>query len=448
MISDPLPVVLAVAIGLAGGALLVASRSVVWVTVAALVGTTLMLYASDRLRIPLNVIKILWSLMFIGSFLLLGRVRGFATRPWEYLLLAFFLGRMLLDLLRPGFQLRFTFGGVGDGVLLTAAYLYYKKAFVANPKRLDTILKVLLYSAVIIAVLGLFETATGTDLFVYSEPRFIIEGRVRANSVFRSPEVFGAGMSLSFFILLLVYWRGQLTARVTPLYAVVLVSAIAASLYRGIWVGFVAGLFFLFLVRTRRPRMVLVPLRLFVVTFALAIAVLSLQAALRGTALYQERIVDPENWMTRVAIYRALFHGIGENPWLGHGTGTVEEFLSRSVWNPTDLATPHNGYFATLYENGALLLAVYLAWFIALLRLVGSRSGHTSAVCGSMLVMVLVTDLTLYFPLSFNYHSLLIVVLAAACTAELRVRAAERVEDPIARDVDGEPSNRAYRAIG
>lgn len=439
MIPDALAVLLAVATGLAVGALLLASRSVVAVTVATLLGMSVLLYLADRLRIPLNVIKILGSALVFGSFLLLGRVRGFETRPWEYLLLAFFLGRVLLDLLRPGFQLRFTFGGVGDGVFLTAAYFYYKKAFVANPGRVDTILKLLVYSAQIIAVLGLFEVATGTDLFAYSERRFIIEGRLRANSVFREPEFFGATMSLSFFILLLSYWRGQLTAGVTSLFALILLSGIAASLYRGIWLGFVAGLIFLFLVRTSRPRMVLVPLRLLALTLALAAAVLSVQSALRGTALYEERLADPGNVVLRVAVYRALSHGIRESPWLGHGTGTVEEFLARSNWNTTALTTPHNGYLSTLYENGAPLLVVYLVWFIALLRLVRSQSGDPSAICGSMLVMVLITDFTMYLPLSFNYHSLLIVMLAAACTAQVTTQAAERTEDLIEHDPESEP---------
>jgi len=439
MISDPLPVVLAVAIGLAGGALLVASRSVLWVTVTTLVGMTLMLYAADRLRIPLNVIKILWSLLFIGSFLLLGRVRGFDTRPWEYLLLAFFLGRLLLDLLRPGFELRFTFGGVGDGVFLSAAYFYYKKAFVADPGRVDSVLKVLLYSALIVALVALFEVATGIDLLEYSEPHFIIEGRLRANSVFRAPEFLGAAMSLGFFILLLLHWRGGLTARATVPFALVLLSAIAASLYRGIWAGFAAGLVFLVLVRTRRPRMVLVPLRLIAVALGLAIVVLSLQSALRGSAFYQERLADPANVVMRVAVYGALVRGIRESPWLGHGTGTVEEFLSRSAWNPTELATPHNGYLSTLYENGAPLLLVYLAWFIALLRLVRLSAGHISTVCGSMLIMVLVAELTMYLPLTFNYHSLLVVVVAAACTAQLAQQAAERTKDSVEYEPESEP---------
>jgi hypothetical protein len=57
-----------------------------------------------------------------------------------------------------------------------------------------------------------------------------------------------------------------------------------------------------------------------------------------------------------------------------------------------------------------------------------------------MLVMVLVTDFTMYLPLSFNYHSLLIIVLAAACTSELRARAAKRTEEGLADVLDGEPS--------
>jgi O-antigen ligase len=439
MIPDPLPVVLAVATGLAVAALLVVSRSVVWVTVATLVGLTLMLYASDRLRIPLNVIKILWSLLFIGSFLLLGRVRGFDTRPWEYLLLAFFVGRLLLDLVRPGFQLQFTFGGVGDGVFLSAAYFCYKKAFVADPRRVDATLKVLLYSGLIVAVLALFEVATGIDLLAYSEPRFIIEGRLRANSVFRAPEFLGAAMSLSFFVLLLLYWRGGVPPRAALPFALVLLSAVAASLYRGVWVGFAAGLVFLFLARTRRPRMVLVPLRLLAVALALAAAVFTLQSALRGTALYEERLVDPANVVTRVAVYRALVRGIREDPWLGHGTGTVEEFLSGSPWNTTEVTTPHNGYLSTAYENGAPLLLVYLAWFIALLRHVRFPSGHLSAICGSMLVMVLVIDFTMYFPLSFTYHSLVIIVVAAASTAQRTSQAAQHAEDLVEHDPESEP---------
>ncbi|MEJ7810897.1 MAG: O-antigen ligase family protein [Gemmatimonadaceae bacterium] len=408
----------ALALGLTSTALLILSRSPVAITVVTALAASVGLYVCDRLHVPPNLLKNYCSLIFGASFVVMGRVGGFRTRPWEYTLLAFYIGRVVVDFLRPDFVLRFTFGGTGDGLFLTAGYFYYKKVFVARPEEADRVLRTLLYAGVLLALPGLVESVTGRDLFGYADPRFFIEQGYRANSVFRGPENLGASGALTFFVALLLYWRGTLRANALYGWAAVLLLGTIAALYRGIWLAFAAAVVCLRFAETRRPRLPRLAFKLVTTSLLGLCAVVMLWYVLRGTSFYEQRLANPENWFLRLTIYETLARGIAASPWLGHGTGTVEEYLANSWYNTTDLYTSHNGYLTVLYENGAIFCALYLAWFAALLGRVRFEGSRSAVACGAMLVTLLITNLTLDLPLAFIFFALPPLVTAALATAE------------------------------
>ena len=416
--TEHLPFMLLAGSALAVGVILALSRSPLLITLSALAGTSAGLYLADRLSIPPNLIKIYLSGLFAGGFLLLGHVRQFRTKFWEFLPLLFFVGRVLLDFVRPGFDLLYPFGGVGDGLFVTTAYFFFKKAFVARAEVAESLLLAMLYASAAIAVVGLYEGVTGIDLFAFSEPRFIIEGRHRANSIFSAPEFFGAAMGLSIYVALLLYWRGKLRLVTMVGLSIVLLLATAASLYRGIWLALVAGLIVLFVARPGHARQLRMPLRLVTSVIIIAIVVFSAQALLRNTVIYEQRIANSENVDSRMKVYAAIARGVTDHPWLGYGTGTVEEYLAVTPHNPTDLNTPHNGYLAIAFENGLVFLLIYLGWFIAVLWRIRETNRPATVVAAAMVTMVLVTDMTMHFPLSSDYHSLLVVIAAALAMAE------------------------------
>ena len=416
--TEYLPLFLLAISGMAFAVIVLLSRVPLLLTVMALGGTSAGLYLSDQLGFPPNLIKIYLSGIFAAGFLLLGRVGRFKTQMWEYFLLLFFVGRVLLDFVRPDFDLRYLFGGVGDGLFLTTTYFYFKKTFVARPEATVSLLRAMLYASVAIGLFGLYEGVSGTDLFGFRDPRFMIEGRHRANSIFGAPEFFGAAMALSIYLAMQLYWMGRLR-RVTMLgLSSILFLAMVASLYRGIWVAFAAGAFLLFVARPGPVRQLRVTLRIATSVIIAAVVVFPAQSLLKNTAIYQERIANPENVDSRMKVYAAIARGVMDHPWIGYGTGTMVEYLSVTPHNPTDLNTPHNGYLAIVFENGVVLLAIYLGWFIALLLRIRGTNRPATLVAGAMATMVLVTDMTMHFPLSSDYHSLLVVIAAALAMAE------------------------------
>jgi O-antigen ligase len=424
-VTDHLPIVLLAVIGLACSVALLATRSPLLLTLTALAGTSVGLYLADRLGVPPNLIKIYLSAMFAAAFVMLGQVPHFRTELWEYLLLLFFFGRALLDFVRPDFELRFPLGAVGDGVFLTTAYFYFKKAIIARADRAEAVLRAVLYCSTVIAIIGLFEAMMAIDLFAFKESRFLIqdvmtsqEARIRINSIFDAPEYLGATTSLSMYVVILLYWMGRLRRFTMVGILLLLLLATAANLYRGIWVALTAGLVFLFVLRPGQVRSLHLLMRHVLVLLVIVIAAYLAQALLKSTSLYEERITNPENVRARMTLYDALARGVTEHPLLGSGTGTVGEYLAVTPYNTTDLFTPHNGYLAIAYENGVAILLIYLSWFIALLWRVCGANSPAMIVAGAMVTMILVADMTLYFPLSFGYHSLLVVLMAALAIAE------------------------------
>jgi O-antigen ligase len=277
---------------------------------------------------------------------------------------------------------------------------------------------VVLACAVGIALVGLIEAATARDWFEFSDPRFIIEGRYRANSIFRAPEVFGASMSLAALLTWLLYRRGRLSPPMACVLGALFVMATAASLYRGVWGAFAAASAFVFLLLGPNRRVLRILGRMLAVGTLGLVVVLTAWYLTRGTALYEERLANPENWESRVVVYQTLARGITAHPWLGHGTGTVEEYLARSAYNTTDLTTPHNGYLAIAFENGIPFVGLYLAWFLVVVQRSVRRGSEAAVFAGGMVVTILVTDLTMYFPLSFDFHSLIVVMAVALGSAE------------------------------
>jgi O-antigen ligase len=395
----------------------IVSRSVTLLTIIVVGGTFAGHYVNELTQFPLNFVKIYVAALYLVAFVWLGHVSGFRTHAWEYLLLIFFVGRLAVDLLRPGFELRFPFGGAGDGAFLVAGYFYYKKAFLADPENHARLVRALVWIGAGLAAVGLVEAVTGTDLLQYPSSRFFFEFRHRANSLFHAPEPFGISMGFTLFLVWLLYREGRLERGMAVGLAMLLTAGLVSALYRTVVIAFLAATVFVYLVRSPRPRLVWMPVR----GAAALVMVVGLwsggQVALRNSPLYEDRIANPENWEYRVRTFEAVVEGVLENPWLGHGTGTVEEFLPGRTASHGVMSTPHSGYLLLTYENGLLLLLLYAAWVLVFLRKALAARDHASIACGAMLMMLLIANLALSLPLTFDYSSLILVVAAALSTA-------------------------------
>ena len=326
------------------------------------------------------------------------------------MLLLFYVSRLVFDIFRPDYNITAMFGGVGEGVFLTAAYLYYKKLFTIDKSAAHKIFKILLYTGIILAIIGLAETATGINLFPYTNPRFQIESYIRANSIFNAPEYFGLSMALCFFVTFFLFWEKE----INPYWAIILSSlflgGMIASLYRGIWLAFFAGLIFVYFKKVRRKNLIILSSRLVIIFLITISFTLIIRGLIKDTQFYQNRIENLENVDSRLIVYRAILKDLPGNLILGHGSDSVNYYLASSSNNTSDLNTPHNLYLSILYDNGLILSLIYFSWFIGFLIKISKSSSQISIISGAILITLLVTAVSMFLLPSFEFPFLIVVI--------------------------------------
>lgn len=241
MVADLFILVLGIITVLIYSYLLINKPSVIILTVITILGTTLGLYFETKFSIGFRISKIYLTILLIFAFIKLGNVRGFRVVWWEFLLIAFYVIRVFVDLLRPDFELRGMFGGIGDGMFISVSYFFFKKDFLKYPNDAVIVLKIVLFSGICIASLGIFEYVTAWDLFETERSRFIIGYHQRSNSVFSSPEVFGITCIMCIYVSIFLYFKEAI--RKATFYTVSLICLIGlfTCLYRGIWLAFIIG---------------------------------------------------------------------------------------------------------------------------------------------------------------------------------------------------------------
>jgi hypothetical protein len=400
--------------------LLLNKPSAIILTVITIIGTTIGIYIEAKFSINIRVSKIYLTIMFALAFIKFGNVENFRIYWWEFLLVAFFVIRLGIDLLRPDFALRGMFGGIGDGIFLTAGYFFFKKAFMRDPEQIELVLKIFIYSSVCFALIGIIEYIMKYDIFETEASRFIIEGHQRSNSIFTSPEYFGLLSAISIYVSIFLAIKKMISKSSVYILLSIFFISLFVCLYRGIWLAFIAGgiiMYFAILVKSKYKIGLLITAVSLVIIFGFSLY--GITYSLSKESFYGKRIKDIDNIANRMIIYRELSHGISNHYWVGNGTATVAEYLKslglqrQFGSRRTTTVHPHNAILAILYENGIFLLAIFICWFAFLLLPYRSRDIYAYSTSSAIMVGFFFAGIGLAIIPTFNLPYFMMVVLAA-----------------------------------
>jgi len=389
-------------------------------TVLTILALTIGLFFEAMYLTDYRIYKRYMTLLFLLGYIKLGTVREFRVVWWEFLLIAFYVIRVFVDLLRPDFELRGMFGGIGDGMFITVSYFFFKKDFLKYPNDAVIVLKIVLFSGICIASLGILEYITAWDLFETESSRFIIEYHQRSNSVFSSPEVFGITCIMCIYVSIFLSFKEAI--RKATFYTVSLICLIGlfTCLYRGIWLAFIIGGIVLYLCvmlqSKQKIKIVILGTSLIIIIgFAVTVGITSLE----NNSFFKQRIMNKKNIESRITIYQVLFHGISERFLSGWGTATVSEHikslgLDKRIGSQK-IATvgAHNGILAVLFENGIFLLAIYIFWYFSFLLQYRSHDILAYSTSSAAIITFLVANISLHILPGFILPSFIMVILMA-----------------------------------
>ncbi len=120
----------------------------------------------------------------------------------------------------------------------------------------------------------------------------------------------------------------------------------------------------MFLYATRRPGLLVVFLALFIIA---GVATGVFQARF-DDFINPKRVTEWNNLTDREEIWQVVDRGIREEPWMGHGLGSVNRFVSMSPRRNNTLELgAHNDYRKFLFEGGIPAGLSYLAMWLALI---------------------------------------------------------------------------------
>lgn len=389
-------------------------------TVLTILATTLGLFFEEMYLTDYRISKRYMTLLFLLGYIKLGNVRGFRVVWWEFLLIAFYLIRLFIDLLRPDFELRGMFGGIGDGVFLTATYFFFKKTFIKNPKQIEIVLKIFIYFGICFAFIGIIEYIMRYDIFETEKSRFIVGYHQRSNSVFTSPEIFGLFSTISIYVSILLVLKNMISKTSFYFLLSIYLISLFMCLYRGIWIGFIVGgivMYSIILLRNEYK------IRLLVITVSLVITLgfsfYAVTHSFNKGSFYSEKIRNVQSIEDRIKIYRELAQGISDHFWVGNGTATVKEYLQslgldrRVGSRRTTTVHPHNAILTILFENGIFMLVIYICWFGFLLLPYRSLDIYAYSISSATIIGVLIAGMGLCLLPRFGLPYFIMVILAA-----------------------------------
>ena len=257
------------------------------------------------------------------------------------------------------------------GVLTTVGFAvvaYYFCAFgPVTPKFGEKLFTILLWTALVLGLMALFEAATGWN--VWHDTAWQQGTTPRVVATLDNPAVLGTFLAIAVGIALIVlFWEGPRQLR-KPAIAVILVSppALVFTYTRGPILGLLAvAVPLLLLRRSIRVKSLI----------ALAIAglvLVFLWGSFASSQVYQQRVADSATVQTRVIIQNWSLKLARQKPILGWGYGSFDRIKNTA----TDLggtanqvalgqgSTSHDTFLTILVEMGGVGLLIFLApWLV------------------------------------------------------------------------------------
>jgi hypothetical protein len=248
--------------------------------------------------------------------------------------------------------------GIGDLLRIATGFMFFWFVYnvIDDRDQVLAVLKWIALSSFIPIAYGLWQFFTKTGYFDPG-PQLM-----RLNSTFILPTVYANYLMLiSLLLISLVLLRG--IARKT-VYVVILAAAMASLVLtwgRTSWVGFVAGLLVLMLLKERQ--WLTLPLS----TVLIVVLIISIpQTRGRFMASFEKREAGKSSWDTRVNLWQSSLKATMEKPILGHGIGSALIVVKKAGKLKVG-KIPHNDYLRLLIEVGSLGFLIFSGLILALL---------------------------------------------------------------------------------
>lgn len=335
---------------------------------------------------------LLFSVVALGSVALLSNEKGYALRTAVD---AFLLPSVLCHAVRVGFDV-----DAGRRALVMAA----------------------IGLGLTLAIPGAVEFATGTDVMAFAGASIVRTGIVRPNGPFITDNSYAlVGAVVALFLL----WApGAFEVRLRGVAAELRMVAIAGAtlaaalpLFRTVLATLVVAAAVPAIVALRVQTLA----RRTVVAILLILGMLPLILAVSGTAVFEDRILDPSSGFSRAATYLAAADLISDHPLAGVGlTNYHDAFVAKfgSAWY-VEVETvgdegaesyPHNNVLGIQAELG---IAGLFAAFVAAIGFAALAWRRRDAESLALMVMVALPGLTLVTCSSADLNLTLAVLLGA-----------------------------------
>ena len=227
---------------------------------------------------------------------------------------------------------------------------------IKNNKNLSSLIKVVVFSGLIPALVAIFQFFAGINL---PSPEEDVANRVFGTFSHPNLLAFYLIVSLSMCCLIfLVSDRKKVSITGFAILSAILALALGLTYTRGAWIGFLIVVLALGLYKYRR---------------FLIVAALVLMVSFFSSGQIQSRIgsftrIDPYGSIQfRLSLWKDSYTYFQEKPLLGHGTDSAPTLI-KSKRPSAGSVHPHNDYIKFALENGLIGLAAYLLLALALLN--------------------------------------------------------------------------------
>lgn len=279
------------------------------------------------------------------------------------------LASVALASIEKGYALRTAF----DSFVLPVALLYGVRTGFDVARGRTAIVAASVALGLVLPLPGLWEFATGSDLFAYQGASIFRTGIVRPNGPFVTDNSYAMiGATMALFVLwspraLGVKVRGAATALWAAALAGCVLTA-AIPLFRTVIACTCLAAMVPWLVEHRARSIA----RAVLVGLLVGIASLPAILAVSGTSVFRDRIVDPSSGFSRAATYLAGADIVGDRPILGVGLTNYHEYFVgkfgdawyvevETVGDEGAESYPHNNVLSVWAELGLIGLVPFAA---------------------------------------------------------------------------------------
>jgi O-antigen ligase len=221
---------------------------------------------------------------------------------------------------------------------------------IKNKHDLTSLIKIIIYSAIIPAIVALKQLITNTGLTDDGATNRLL-------GTFAHPNMLGFFLAFISALALFAYLKNRKEKIETNFFGFIFLVAtavLALTFARGAWIAF-----FIFIIIVGLVKFRLVLLSMVLVFCALYLTVIPIQT--RVDSVFEHRSYSSIAW--RYQLWQDEYTYFKKEPLTGYGLGTASQIIQKNRGEKLGSSEPHNDYLKIAIESGFLALLAYL-WLV------------------------------------------------------------------------------------